>query len=390
MVILPILLAAISCTKENPKGDIEGVVCYASTNIPVVDVNVEVAGLTAVSSEDGSYRIDGVETGKKTLNARRDGFIPYAAEIDVQEGVITVPVPMFSPVFTTSVHGIITGDFTGNPQPGLTVIMLNPDGSESGITGTTDQNGTYLLQNVPLGERILVVKSSSTLVTQQVISLWTPDYLLDISVYEPMVFTDGRDGRSYNARKIGDQIWMEENLAYLPLVHPPDWGTDTAKLYYVYGYQGTDPNAARASPDFSVYGVLYNWKAAMSACPDGWHLPDDDEWKVLETYLGMDPINASEVRWRATGDVGVKLKASSGWDSDGNGSNLSGFSALPGGSRGDGGGFDGKGIRCNFWTSSLNVNDLPWNRFLSYDNDGVSRYGLKKSLGFSVRCIKDK
>ena len=182
---------------------------------------------------------------------------------------------------------------------------------------------------------------------------------------------------------------MESNLSYLPAVCPPEWTSDNLELYYVYGYAGTDVNEAKGSSNYTKYGVLYNWPAAMTGCPAGWHLPTDTEWKTLEIYLGMEPEDAEQVRWRVTGAVGVKLKSDTGWDSDGNGNNESGFGALPGGSRGTNDVFSGIGIYGNFWSASLNVNSLPWNRFLSYDNTGVSRYGLDKALGFSVRCVKD-
>jgi uncharacterized protein (TIGR02145 family) len=269
-------------------------------------------------------------------------------------------------------------------------LLLNPDGTESEIRGTSDGNGLYQLQNVPFGTRTIIVRSAGTEVYRSEIVLTNTDFQLDIDIPEPMVFTDSRDGNVYNARKIGDHIWFTENLAYLPIVCPSDWESDDQALYYVYDYQGTDPAQAMASENYSVYGVLYNWTAASSACPDGWHLPDDSEWKNLEIYLGMEPEDADLLKWRATGAVGSKLKSDSGWDSDGNGNNISGFGALPGGVRNTDGTFSGIGLRCNFWTSGLNALSMPLNRFLSYDNDGVSRYGFMPALGFSVRCVKDK
>ena len=127
----------------------------------------------------------------------------------------------------------------------------------------------------------------------------------------------------------------------------------------------------------------------MTACPTGWHLPTDDEWKIVEKFLGMEPEDADQVKWRLTGAVGVKLKLNTGWDSEGNGNNESGFGAVPGGSRGTNDEFAGAGRYCNFWTATPNPSSLPWNRFLSYENDGVSRFGFSKTLGFSVRCVKD-
>ena len=167
-------------------------------------------GIIAVSAEDGSYRIENVETGHKTLNAEKTGFLPFSTEIDVQEDFNSVPTPMFSPAFTAFVHGVITGDFTGDPMQGITVLMINPDGSESGISSTSDENGNYQLQWVPLGKGGLLIKSSTMMLSQQDVTLSITDYELDIVIPEPMTFTDARDGHSYNAIKIGDQTWMQE------------------------------------------------------------------------------------------------------------------------------------------------------------------------------------
>jgi len=115
-------------------------------------------------------------------------------------------------------------------------------------------------------------------------------------------FTDSRDGNEYKTVTIGSQVWMAENLAYLPEVHNST--SDSGPHYYVYGYDGTEVTEAKAyehtpgdndeySPGgapikvYETYGVLYNWPAAITACPEGWHLPSDAEWKQLEMYLGM-------------------------------------------------------------------------------------------------------
>lgn len=91
-------------------------------------------------------------------------------------------------------------------------------------------------------------------------------------------FTDSRDGKVYNIVTIGKQFWMAENLAYLPSVVDPGTGSYTEPYYSVYGYNGTDVAAAKATENYQTYGVLYNWPAAMTACPEGWHLPSDAEW----------------------------------------------------------------------------------------------------------------
>ncbi len=104
-------------------------------------------------------------------------------------------------------------------------------------------------------------------------------------------FTDSRDGNVYKFVKIGTQTWMAENLAYLPSVVGSATGSETTPYYYVYGYDGTSVTAAKATSNYTTYGVLYNWPAAMGGfsssssnpsgvqgvCPAGWHLPSEAE-----------------------------------------------------------------------------------------------------------------
>ena len=91
--------------------------------------------------------------------------------------------------------------------------------------------------------------------------------------YKPIVaqndtagtFTDSRDGNEYNWVQIGNQVWMAENLAYLPSVNMVADGSEDAagSYYYVYGYDGTNVTDAKATANYTTYGVLYNWTAAM-------------------------------------------------------------------------------------------------------------------------------
>jgi uncharacterized protein (TIGR02145 family) len=100
-------------------------------------------------------------------------------------------------------------------------------------------------------------------------------------------FTDSRDGKVYKTVKIGDQWWMAENLAWLPEVD--SIGKKTSLRYSVYGYKGQSVAEAKATDYYKTYGVLYNWKDALTVCPDGWHLPSEEEWFTLEVFLGLDP-----------------------------------------------------------------------------------------------------
>ncbi|MFO7617695.1 MAG: FISUMP domain-containing protein [Bacteroidales bacterium] len=209
-------------------------------------------------------------------------------------------------------------------------------------------------------------------------------------------------GVNYPIIKIGTQTWMAQNLSYLPAVGPPNVGSDTEKHYYVYGYSGTSVAEAQGTDNYKLYGALYNWPAALDGngsssevpsgvrgiCPEGWHLPSDDEWKILEIHLGMSESDADEIEWRDSGDVGKKLKSSTGWYRDGNGDNSSGFTALPAGCRYNTGVFDGRTYRAYFW-SATEIFSSPRSRNLDFLNNGAGRSYYTKRSGFSVRCIRD-
>jgi len=182
-------------------------------------------------------------------------------------------------------------------------------------------------------------------------------------------FTDPRDGYTYKTIQIGDQVWMAENLAY-------DIGDSCC------AYELDESNVL-------IYGRLYHWEAAILAAPEGWHLPTDEEWKELEIYLGMNQNEADNLGTRGSVE-GSKLKSTSGWYENGNGTNESGFSALPGGCREYGGSFYGKTTNAYFWTASEKDLTLAWNRLLYYGYDSVHRDDNTKDYWFSVRCVRDE
>ena len=217
------------------------------------------------------------------------------------------------------------------------------------------------------------------------------------------------DGNTYNTVKIGNQWWMVENLKVthypdgtpIPLVEDNSaWDalgyTDKAYCFY---------NNSSANGD--TYGALYTWAAAMNgaassgnnpsgvqgACPDGWHLPSDAEYKELEMYLGMSQSEADNSGWRGTNE-GSKLAGNEAlWTNGTLDSNAefgtSGFTALPGGYRDLNGTFTNLGHSAYFWGATEGGNSDAWSRGLNYDRSDVYRgYGYKY-YGFSVRCTKD-
>ncbi|MFA6482922.1 MAG: FISUMP domain-containing protein [Bacteroidales bacterium] len=191
-------------------------------------------------------------------------------------------------------------------------------------------------------------------------------------------FTDSRDGHEYLYQTIGTQTWMAENLAYLPSVSPSIVGSETSSYYYVYGYEGSSATEARKEPNYTIYGVLYNWGAANVVCPLGWHLPADEEWTVLTDYL------------RGSAGDQMKEMGTLHWASPNiRANNKSGFTALPGGRRSQDGGFFSIGNHAFFWSSSTSGLSDAYSRNLDFDFNGVSRAHYSKSRGYSVRCIRD-
>jgi len=189
------------------------------------------------------------------------------------------------------------------------------------------------------------------------------------------------DNNNYPVVEIGTQIWMAENLKYLPSVIGPGTGSETIPYYYVYGYNGTNVTDAKATANYTTYGVLYNWPAVMSGvCPTGWHAPTDLEWTELFDYLGGESL------------AGGKLKetGTTHWTSPNEGAtNEIGFTALPGGDRDYDGAFYYIGDY-GLWRSATEYDSsLAWSFFLFYNYSTVNSNNSYKKYGFSVRCLKD-
>ena len=221
------------------------------------------------------------------------------------------------------------------------------------------------------------------------ISVWnTGDTLADWYCGNPI---NDSDGNTYNTVLIGSQCWMSENLATTKynngtnILHVTDnsvWAALTTPAYCWYNNDSTTYA--------STYGALYNWYAADTSilCSTGWHVPSDEEWKTMEMALGMSQSEANGTGWRGT-DEGEKMKSTSGWYNNGNGTNSSGFNALPGGSRNSSGPFFILGIYGYWWSSSEGLDMRAWFRYLYYGSDQVGQDYYAKAYGFSVRCLKN-
>lgn len=202
------------------------------------------------------------------------------------------------------------------------------------------------------------------------------------------------EGNIYNTVIIGTQIWMGKDLKTTKFTDNDDipnitvdtlWAKSTTPAYSWY-----DNNPSYGE----TFGIIYNWYAVGTGmlCPDGWHVPSDEEFKTLEMYLGMSRAEADDSDWRGT-DEGTKLKYTSSWSSGGNGTNSSGFAALGGGYRfGINGEFYDMGKVAYWWTSSEHWSDTTKGLYRRLDNNQTSVYreGVIKAGGKFVRCLKDE
>lgn len=213
--------------------------------------------------------------------------------------------------------------------------------------------------------------------------------------------TDTRDKQIYKTTIIGEQCWMAENLKFLPYTSPPD--SDSG--IYVYGYFGSDINEAKQTDNYQTYGVLYNWATAMGLpnqynsedwngsdilhqgiCPDGWHLPSDAEWDKLELFLHSSSNKEDSI------NIALKIKSDTLWVNDGNGTNESGFSALPTGFRFREGLFDKINRYGYFWTSTQCPSSCPQSasyRYLIFSDNKIHKSYPSKKNGMPVRCVKN-
>lgn len=201
--------------------------------------------------------------------------------------------------------------------------------------------------------------------------------------FETDIFTDSRDGNVYKTVKIGNQVWMAENLRYLPSVYSRYTVSTVSNRYYVYDYDGTNVAEAKASENYKTYGVLYNVPGAKAACPAGWHLPTDEEWAQLSEYLGGD-----------SGAGGIlKEKGTQHWNSPNTGAtNKVEFTALPGGMFSKTSSsflFAYLGTTGYWWTASDDGDAHYLYRSIDANDKGIVRGISYMDRGLSVRCVKD-
>jgi uncharacterized protein (TIGR02145 family) len=247
-----------------------------------------------------------------------------------------------------------------------------------------------------------VLKMSSA---AEPVPVWGTDATTSTTAFSPCGTTiSDIDGNSYNTVLIGTQCWTKENLRVRRYNNgtwiqfdaiggsggsSSTWQNLTIGAHAIYAHDSvTTPS------NLTKYGYLYNWYAAkgiyttgtilandtLNICPSGWHVPTDAEWTTLTDELGGESVAGGM----------MKSKGTSYWNSPNTGAtNESGFSALPGGYRYSDGSFSNIRNNAFFWSASELNSTNALNRDLNYSNSNVNRTNNAKSIGYSVRCIKD-
>ena len=207
------------------------------------------------------------------------------------------------------------------------------------------------------------------------------------------------DGNSYDAVRIGEQVWMASNLRTKHY-------SNGDVIPFGQTHSSTEPYWYKSS---STYGCLYNWVAVMHGeassganpsgvqgiCPTGWHVPSDAEWKQMEMSVGMSQSDADNTGSR--GNIAAKLSGNTGWTAsttdnaagnlDAPNRNSTGFSALPAGYYGTW--YCDRGYRAGFWSATSTSETYALKRSLYYSSATVHRGGYGKGEGNSVRCLRD-
>ncbi|MDP1994282.1 MAG: fibrobacter succinogenes major paralogous domain-containing protein, partial [Ignavibacteria bacterium] len=217
---------------------------------------------------------------------------------------------------------------------------------------------------------------------------YTPYWVDAKVIYDLMIDTTvvtDYDGNTYKTVKIGDQVWMAENLrttkyndgVEIPnIVNDNSWGKLKTPGYCWGNYNMTNRN---------LFGIWYNWYVVNTKklAPTGWHIPTAAEWKTLQTYLGGESVAGGK----------MKVKGTAYWFSPNIGAtNESGFSAYPVGYRNyDGVDFNMPGDLASFWASDeFDASDAIGTRLTADREDfRVFDFGVSKTYGYLIRCVKD-
>jgi uncharacterized protein (TIGR02145 family) len=377
----------------------------AGIAISGAEVKLLVGGQNTTTGSNGSFTLLGSNAGITVKPAQSQSYQPVVSltkgilKLHVQEqSSVTIQTYNLQGCLLTSMHTTLsTGDHSialTNRSSGVYVykvhinnnvyqIISNSLCSYAEPINTTLGTSAYSLSKqvktlTTINDTLRVRKDGYA---DRLIPVYTSDTSgVTIRMRWTLTVTD-TDGNVYHTVKIGTQIWTAENLkttkyndgTAIPQTTVIPWGDLTTGAYCWYN---------DSSQYKTIYGALYNWYAVNTGklAPAGWHVPTDAEWDTLAEYLGGDSV------------AGGKLKntGTTYWSSPNTGAtNSSGFSALPGGYRGDSGGFSNVGNTGCWWSATEYDASDAYHRGLDCINFNLFRGYYYKSCGFSVRLLRN-
>ena len=376
-------------------------VCWNTSQNPTLDDNFTINGSGMGSFTSQLTNLEATTIYYVRAYATNKAGTSFGNQVSFSTETLTTPT-----VTTSNISNVTLYTATGG---GTVIDGGNTSVTARGVCWSTSQNPTlndnFTIDGSGTGNFISELTNLETTTTYYVKAYATNSG--GISYGSQKSFTtltppcEGQtsfeyEGQTYSIVEIGDQCWMAENLNVGIMISGNEEMTNNGVIEkYCYGNQ---------TYNCDEYAGLYQWNEMMQyttlegtqgICPDGWHIPTDNEWKILEGNADSQfPVGDPE--WDNESfrgfDAGLNLKSSSGWYQNGNGTDLFGFSALPGGLRYDPGGgsfFNYLHKITYLWTSTESPNSYPYDRVLSYSSDQISRNEAIKELGFSVRCLKD-
>lgn len=247
------------------------------------------------------------------------------------------------------------------------------------------------------------VKSFAITQTDTIFSLLQTLTTMGFSPCSIPTINDPRDNNLYNTIQIGSQCWIKENIRYLPDVFPSDSISTTNPRYYVYGYNGINIAAAQSNLNYSSKGVLYNFEASKYACPEGWHVPMNNEWDTIIKFLTISGYNydgtltgnkiAKALSGSTPQSIGGYWANSQNIGTPGNTDypnvrNLTSYSALPSGYNNNGV-YEKLDSISAFWSATQKLSSNFFHYNLKHDHVALQNQTVISSNAYSVRCVKN-
>ena len=318
------------------------------------------------------------------------GYLTSITETDpvfgasIASGITGTDTTKWNNKLEAEVDGSVTNEIQTISRAGTIVTLSNGGGTFTDSVNTQNLSDVLAVNNDGGASQIKNLANPTN--AQDAVTKTYVDSLIDkILELEALTTTfKDYDGNLYSSIKIGNQVWMAENLKTTHYANgdaiPDGTGEDNIsgepdpEYWFVYN---DDLN------NVYTYGRLYTWYTVINSaniCPDGWHVPSDAEWTQLTNYLEGASV------------AGGKLKetGTTHWNSPNTGAtNESGFTGLPGGYRFFNGAFNYIGISAYWWSSTEFNASSAWKHNLDYDNAGIYRGFNNKKFALSVRCVRD-